>query len=165
MALMWGLFRGFCLKDVSSRQSSVAGSCSLCEFNIIPRLSTRAVSWDRGGEGTYKGCPYGWIMRRPHGGRAPTRGAPTVDNEGAHTGGEGTHKGGAYGWIMRGPHGGRAPTRGAPTVDNEGAHTGGEGTHKGGPYGWIMRRPHGGEGAHEGCPYGWIMRAPTRGEE
>ena len=35
----------------------------------------------RGGEGTHKGCPYGWII--------------------CARGGEGTHKGCPYGWIMR----------------------------------------------------------------
>ena len=33
------------------------------------------------GEGTHKGCPYGWMMW-------------------AHTRGEGTHKGCPYGWMM-----------------------------------------------------------------
>ena len=32
----------------------------------------------RRGEGTHKGCPYGWIWGAHEGGRAPTRGAPTV---------------------------------------------------------------------------------------
>ena len=32
-----------------------------------------------GGEGTHKGCPYGWMMgARIRGERVPTRGAPTI---------------------------------------------------------------------------------------
>ena len=119
------------------------------------------------GEGTHKGCPYGWITTALTGERAPTRGAPTgglfartrggghpqgvplrLDYLRAH-GGTGTHKGRPYGWITT-------------------AHTGGKGTHKGRPYGWIATAHTGGKGTHKGCPYGWIIcahtggRAPTR---
>ena len=50
------------------------------------------------GEGTHKGRPYGWIICA-HGGRAPTRGAPTVGLL-VRTRGEGAHMGRPYGWII-----------------------------------------------------------------
>ena len=93
------------------------------------------------GEGTHKVCPYGWLMKAPHGGRAHTRCAPTgglwpprVDR-GGHT----------QGVLLRVDYG-RAP---------------GEGTHKVCSYGWSMKAPHGGEGTHKVCPYGWITTVHT----
>ena len=137
MALIWGLFRSVCLKEVSFRQSSTAGSCSLCEFNIIPRLPTRAVSWDRGrlqGGGHPQGVPLRLDIEGAHTGGGHPQGVPLrLDIEGAHTKGEGTHKGCPYGWIMR-------------------ARTRGEGTHKGCPYGWIMRARTRGGGHPQGVP-------------
>ena len=86
----------------------------------------------------------------PRGGRAPTRGAPTV-GYGVPARGEGTHKGGPYGM-------------------DEGCPRGGEGTHKGCPYGWMMWARTRGGGHPQGAPLRLDDvgahtggRAPTRG--
>ena len=98
------------------------------------------------GEGTHKGCPYGWFTwARTHGGRAPTRGAPTVGLCGR------AHVGGGH------PQG--VPLR----LDDEGARTGG-----GHPQGVPLRLVNvgalmWGEGTHKGCPYGWLMWARSCG--
>ena len=81
------------------------------------------------GEGTHKGCPYGWMTWARGGGHPQgvplrlvtwarggghPRGVPLrVRMTRAH-GGEGTHK--TYGWVLSARTGGRAPTRGAYTV-------------------------------------------------
>ena len=92
------------------------------------------------GEGTHKGCPYGWFTwARTH------KGCPYGWFMWARSHeGEGTHKGCPS--CGRATHGGRAPTRGAPTVG------GGEGTHKGCPYGWFMGAYSWGGGHPQGVP-------------
>ena len=53
---------------------------------------------DEGGEGTHKGCPYGWI-RGAHEGEGTHKGCPyEMDDDMIYTG-EGTHKGCPYGWM------------------------------------------------------------------
>ena len=122
----------------------------------------------RTGEGTHKGCPYGWMTwarggGHPRGvhirldylrarGRAPTRGAHTVGCGGGHPQGVPLRLD-----YLRAR--GRAPTRGAHTVGL--FARAGEGTHKGCPYGWIICAR--GEGTHEGWPCGWIIRARAHG--
>ena len=157
------------------------------------------IFWARAprGEGTHKGCPYGWIRGRAHqGGRAPTRGAPTVGYGVHHEGGgcgrglsgifwaraprgEGTHKGCPYGWIRRGRvrargctrtggffgrahQGGRAPTRGAPT-GGYGVPTRGRCGRGGVRTGGFFGRAHqGGRAPTRGAPTGGYG-VPTRG--
>ena len=146
------------------------------------------IFWARAprGEGTHKGCPYGWIRGAHEGGECVRGGARVrVDFLGARTKGGGhpqgvplrvdtgcprrgrvrargcTRTGGFFG---RAHQGGRAPTRGAPTggygVPTRG-ESAGEGVHA---YGWIFwaRAPRG-EGTHKGCPYGWIRGAHEGG--
>ena len=134
MALIWGPFGSVFLKEVSFRQSSTAGSCSLCEFNIIPRLPAGAGSWDRGRLRPQANCRGGG---HPQG--VPLR----LDYEGAHTGGG--HPRGVpllrFGYCEGAHTGGRAHTRGGRAHTRGGrAHTRGGG------------RTHGGEGTHEGAP-------------
>ena len=70
-----------------------------------------------GGEGTHKGCPYGWIMWARTRGEGTHKGCPYGWIWGRAHGGEGAHRGCPYGWmpLWGRVHGGRAPTRGAPT--------------------------------------------------
>ena len=141
----------------------------------------------RRGEGTHKGCPYGWIGGGPRRGEGTHKGCPYGWIGGGPRRGEGTHKGCPYGWIGgacegggrpqgvplrlgRGcPRGGRAPTRGAPTGWIGGAREGGGHPQGVTPTGWMRRAREGGGhprgarlrlddvGAHTGG------RAPTRG--
>ena len=100
-----------------------------------------------GGEGTHKGCPYGWIIRARARGEGTHKGCPYGWILRAHTRGEGTHKGCPYGWILRAHTQGGGHPQGVPLrLDFEGAHTGG-----GHPRGVPLRLDF--EGAHTGCPY------------
>ena len=119
----------------------------------------------------WEGGPQGAPLRLDYvgahtGGRAPTRGAPTVGLCGrTHGGGEGTHEGCPYGWIT-GAHTGGGHPQGVPLrLDYVGPHTGeGRAPTRGAPTVGLCGPAHGGgEGTHEGCPYGWIMWARTRG--
>ena len=102
------------------------------------------------GEGTHKGRPYGWLKGCPRGGRAPTRGAPTV-GYGVHARGRGNPQGVPLRLDMGCTRGGRAPTRGAPTV-GYGVHARGEGTYKGLPLRLDDVGAHTGGGRPQGVP-------------
>ena len=120
------------------------------------------------GEGTHKGCPYGWIWRRRHGRATGEQKPPTVMQIVTRCD-CGSMKGCPDGMDEGCPRGGRAPTRGAPTGWMMGCPRRGEGTHKGCPYGLDEGCPRGGRAPTRGAPTGWMRgareggRAPTRG--